>query len=53
MRRQHVIPGWVGMEMVEEFDERIAEIDESTALREKWLEQDMAKLNHAQASEQR
>lgn len=53
MRRQHVIPGWVGMEMVEEFDERIAEIDESTALREKWLKQDMAKLNHAQASEQR
>ena len=48
MRRQHVIPGWVGMEMVEEFDERIADIDESMALREQWLEQDVAKLNQAQ-----
>jgi len=48
MRRQHVIPGWVGMEMIEEFDERIADIDESTALREEWLEQDLTKLNQAQ-----
>ena len=48
LRRQHVTPGWVGMEMVEEFDERIADIDESMALREQWLEQDVAKLNQAQ-----
>jgi hypothetical protein len=48
MRRQHVIPGWVGAEMIEEFDERIADIDESTAMREQWLEQDLAKLNQAQ-----
>jgi hypothetical protein len=48
IRRQHVIPGWVGMEMVEEFDERIADIDASMALREQWLEQDVEKLNKAQ-----
>jgi hypothetical protein len=48
MRRQQVIPGWVGIEMVEEFDERIADIDESMAMREEWLEQDLAKLNQAQ-----
>jgi Domain of Unknown Function (DUF349) len=48
MRRQHVIPGWVGMEMVEEFDERIADIDDSVAMREEWLEQDVEKLNQAQ-----
>jgi hypothetical protein len=48
MRRQHVIPGWVGIEMIEEFDERIADIDESMAMREEWLEQDIAKLNQAQ-----
>lgn len=48
MRRQHVIPGWVGIEMVEEFDERIADIEESMTLREQWLEQDMRKLDEAQ-----
>jgi hypothetical protein len=45
MRRQHVIPGWIGMEMIEEFDERIADIDESIALREQWLEQDIQKIS--------
>ena len=48
IRRQQVTPGWVGMEMIEEFDERIADIDESMAMREQWLEQDMRKLNEAQ-----
>jgi hypothetical protein len=48
MRRQHVIPGWVGMEMVEEFDERIAGIEETLAAREEWLEQDERKLGDAQ-----
>jgi Domain of Unknown Function (DUF349) len=49
IRRQGVIPGWVGIEMVEEFDERIAEIEESLVAREEWLEQDVEKLNQAQA----
>jgi len=48
LRRQQVTPGWVGMEMVEEFDERIADIDQSMAMREEWLEQDVAKLDQAQ-----
>jgi len=49
IRRQGVIPGWVGMEMLEEFDERIAGVEESLAAREEWLEQDTEKLNQAQA----
>ena len=49
IRRQGVIPGWVGAEMVEEFDERIAEIEESLVAREEWLQQDVEKLDQAQA----
>lgn len=49
IRRQGVVPGWVGSEMVEEFDERIADIEESLVAREEWLAQDVQKLNHAQA----
>jgi uncharacterized protein DUF349 len=48
IRRQQVIPGWVGIEMTEEFDERIAEIDESMTLRQRWLEEDVRKLDEAQ-----
>jgi hypothetical protein len=49
IRRQGVVPGWVGIEMVEEFDERIADIEESLAARKEWLEQDIDKLDRAQA----
>ena len=48
MRRQQVIPGWVGIEMTEEFDERIADIDESMALRKDWLDEDIRRLDQAQ-----
>jgi hypothetical protein len=49
IRRQGVVPGWVGIEMVEEFDERIADLEESLAARKEWLEQDIGKLDRAQA----
>jgi Domain of Unknown Function (DUF349) len=48
LRRQGVIPGWVGAEMVEEFDERIAGLDKSISEREGWMEQDVHKLDAAQ-----
>jgi hypothetical protein len=48
IRRQQVIPGWVGIEMTEEFDERIADIEESMVLRQQWLDQDVRKLDEAQ-----
>ncbi|HEY1458018.1 MAG TPA: DUF349 domain-containing protein [Solirubrobacteraceae bacterium] len=41
LRRQQVIPGWVGGELIEEFDERIEGIDEDIAARELWLAEDM------------
>jgi Domain of Unknown Function (DUF349) len=47
LRRQSVMPGWVGMEMMEEFDERIEGIDESITTREGWLEQDVHRLDEA------
>jgi len=48
LRRQSVMPGWVGLEMTEELDERIAGIDESITAREGSLEQDIRKLDEAQ-----
>jgi hypothetical protein len=49
LRRGKVMPGWVGTEMIEEFDERIEGIDEALAEREEWLEQDNSKLEKARA----
>jgi hypothetical protein len=49
LRRHDVTPGWVGSQMIEELDERIAGIEQSIAERETWLEQDTHKLNDAQA----
>jgi Domain of Unknown Function (DUF349) len=51
LRRQKVMPGWVGMEMVEEFDERIAGIDEHLAERERWLSEDTSRLERAQTAQ--
>jgi predicted DNA-binding transcriptional regulator len=49
IRRQGVTPGWVGLEMAEECDERIADVEESMAARVEWLEQDVERLNQAQS----
>lgn len=50
-RRRSVIPGWVGMEMMEEFDEQIENIDEYLAEREGWLEEDVQRVARARDQE--
>jgi hypothetical protein len=49
LRRQSVMPGWVGAEMMEELDERIAGIEHSIGKREQWLSEDGERLERAQA----
>ncbi|HEV2944987.1 MAG TPA: DUF349 domain-containing protein [Solirubrobacteraceae bacterium] len=49
LRRGKVMPGWVGTEMIEEFDERIEGIDEALTEREEWLEQDNGRLEKSRA----
>ena len=48
IRRHAVIPGWVGEEMIEDFDQRIADIEASLTARQQSLDQDVEKLNRAQ-----
>jgi Domain of Unknown Function (DUF349) len=48
IRRHAVIPGWVGEEMIEDFDKRIAGIEASVSARQQSLDQDVEKLNRAQ-----
>jgi len=46
-RRRSVIPGWVGMEMMEEFDEQIEGIDEYLEEREGWMQEDVRRIEQA------
>jgi hypothetical protein len=47
IRRRAVIPGWVGLEMAEEFDERIEAIDSRLAKRERQLQEDAQRIARA------
>ena len=49
IRRQGVTPGWVGEEMIEDFDRQLERVNASIAEHESSLEQDVLKLNQAQA----
>jgi hypothetical protein len=47
LRRRGIQPGWVGLEMTEELDERITDIDQTMQTREAWMEQDQERLARA------
>jgi hypothetical protein len=47
LRRKGLMPGWVGEEMAEEFDWRAEEIDEYIEERERWLDEDTARVARA------
>ena len=47
LRRRGLMPGWVGLEMAEEFDSRTAEIDGYIEERERWLEEDTQRVARA------
>jgi hypothetical protein len=45
LRRKGLMPGWVGQEMAEEFDERAQEIDGYIEERQRWLDEDMDRMS--------
>jgi hypothetical protein len=47
IRRQGLMPGWVGLEMAEEFDSRTVEIDKYIEERQRWLEEDTERVSRA------
>jgi hypothetical protein len=47
LRRRAIQPGWVGLEMIEQLDERIADIDQALEKHRQWLEQDVERLARA------
>jgi hypothetical protein len=47
LRRRAVVPGWVGIEMTEEFDQRIEDIDRYLGERQHWVEEDEGRLAKA------
>jgi hypothetical protein len=47
LRRKGLMPGWVGQEMAEEFDERAQEIDGYIEERQRWLDEDMDRASRA------
>jgi uncharacterized protein DUF349 len=49
LRRQRLTTGWVGAQMAEELDERVARLDEQIGSGERRLEQDRLKLEQAKA----
>jgi Domain of Unknown Function (DUF349) len=47
LRRRGLMPGWVGLEMAEEFDSRTEEIDEYIEERQRWLDEDTQRVARA------
>jgi Domain of Unknown Function (DUF349) len=51
IRRRGIMPGWIGLEMSEEFDEGIGNIDQYLLERETWLEEDIQRVARAMAGQ--
>jgi hypothetical protein len=47
IRRGGLMPGWVGLEMAEEFDERVQDIDGYLIERQRWLDEDTDRVSRA------
>ena len=47
LRRRGLMPGWVGLEMAEEFDSRTEEIDRYIEERQRWLDEDTQRVARA------
>jgi Domain of Unknown Function (DUF349) len=47
LRRRGLMPGWVGLEMAEEFDSRTQEIDAYIEERQRWMEEDTQRVARA------
>jgi hypothetical protein len=52
LRRKGLMPGWVGEEMAEEFDWRAEEIDGYIEERERWLDEDTARVARAMVGQE-
>jgi len=47
IRRKGLMPGWVGQEMADEFDERVQQIDGYIEERQRWLDEDTERVARA------